>query len=89
MKKALLMFSMISLFSFGGLRIATAQEQPTPKKDTVNMDTDAKPQFYYATEDEKSDAKTKSGGRGTTIAIVAGAVVVLGLAGYFLIKKKK
>jgi LPXTG-motif cell wall-anchored protein len=89
MKKVVLVFSMISLLSFGGIKMVTAQDQPKPKKDTVNMDTDAKPKFYYAVEDEKSAAKTKSGGSGATIAIVVGVVVVIGLAGFFLLKKKK
>lgn len=86
MKKAVLVFSMIFFLLLGGLGFAMAQEKPEPKKDTVNMDTDAKPSFYYAVEDEKSGAKS---GSGSTIAIVAGVVVVLGVAGYFLLRKKK
>ncbi len=86
MKKAALVFSMILFLLPGGLGVALAQDKPEPKKDTVNMDTDAKPTYYYAVEDEKSDAKS---GSGSTIAIVAGAVVVLGVAGFFLLRKKK
>ena len=86
MKKASLVFSMIFFLLSGGLGFVIAQEKPEPKKDTVNIDTDAKPSFYYAVEDEKSDGKSGSGG---TIAIVAGVVVVLGAAGYFLLRKKK
>ena len=56
MKKSILMFSMASLLLVGGLNVAFAQEQPKPKKDTVNIDTDAKPTFYYA-EDEASKSK--------------------------------
>lgn len=86
MKRSVLVFSMLSLLVIGGMNIANAQEQPAPKKDTVNMDTEAKPTFYYATEDEKtSDEK----GSGATIAIIAGAVVVVAGAGFFLLKKKK
>ncbi|MCX6326666.1 MAG: LPXTG cell wall anchor domain-containing protein [Bacteroidia bacterium] len=85
MKKSVLVFSMTSLLLLGGMNMAIAQEQPRPKKDTVNMDTDAKPTFYYAVEDEKSEAK----GSSATIAIIAGAVVVAGAAGFFLLKKKK
>jgi LPXTG-motif cell wall-anchored protein len=85
MKKVVLIFSMTSLLLLNGLTKAVAQEQPKSKKDTVNMDTDAKPTFYYATEDEKPVKK----GSGTTIAIIAGAVVVVGAAGFFLLKKKK
>lgn len=86
MKKAVLIFSVIILLLAGGVGLALAQEKPEPKKDTVNIDTDAKPTFYYAVEDEKSSGKS---GSGTTIAIIAGAVVVLGVAGYFLLRKKK
>ncbi len=86
MKRSVLVFSMLSLLVIGGMNTANAQEQPAPKKDTVNMDTEAKPTFYYTTEDEKtSDNK----GSGATIAIIAGAVVVVAGAGFFLLKKKK
>jgi LPXTG-motif cell wall-anchored protein len=87
MKKSVLVFSMTSLLLLGGMNLAVAQEQPKPKKDTVNMDTDAKPTFYYAVEDDKGKAK----GMGTSvkIAIILGAVVVAGAAGFFLLKKKK
>ena len=86
MKRSVLVFSMFSLLVIGGMNIAYAQEQPAPKKDTVNMDTEAKPTFYYATEDEKTSDKK---GSGATIAIIAGAVVVVAGAGFFLLKKKK
>jgi LPXTG-motif cell wall-anchored protein len=85
MKRSILVFSMTSLLLLGGMNMLFAQEQPQPKKDTVNMDTDAKPTFYYATEEEKESAK----GSTATIAIIAGAVVVIGAAGFFLLKKKK
>ena len=88
MKKSVLVFSMSLLLLLGGLNIAVGQEQPKPKKDTVNMDSDAKPQFYYPVEDEKAGVKSKKGNT-TTIAIIAGAVVVVAGAGFFLLKKKK
>jgi LPXTG-motif cell wall-anchored protein len=88
MKKSILVFSMTFLLLLGGFNIAVGQEQPKPKKDTVNMDTDAKPQFYYPVEDEKAGVKSKKGNT-TTIAIIAGAVVVVAGAGFFLLKKKK
>ena len=87
MKKSVLVFSMTLLLVFSGLSAVLGQEQPKPKKDTVNMDTDAKPTFYYPVEDDKSKAKGK--GSTATIAIIAGAVVVIGAAGFFLLKKKK
>jgi LPXTG-motif cell wall-anchored protein len=88
MKKSVLVFSMSLLLLLGGLNIAVGQEQPKPKKDTVNMDSDAKPQFYYPVEDEKAAVNSKKGNT-TTIAIIAGAVVVVAGAGFFLLKKKK
>ena len=83
MKKSVLVFSMTLLLIVSGLRVVVAQEQPKPKKDTVNMDTNAKPTFYYPVEDEKK------GISGTTIGIIAGAVVVVGAVAFFLLKKKK
>jgi LPXTG-motif cell wall-anchored protein len=85
MRKSVLMFSMTSLLLLGNMNIGIAQEQPKPKKDTVNMDTDAKPTFYYAAEDDKKEAK----GNSATIGIIIGAVVVAGAAGFFLLRKKK
>jgi hypothetical protein len=86
MKKSVLVFSMMLLFLLGGLNMVVAQEKPQPKKDTVNMDTDAKPTFYYAVEDEKDGAK--KGGL-PIVAIVGGAVVIVGAVAFFLLKKKK
>jgi len=88
MKKTVLIFSVTMLLLISGMNMAIAQEQPAPKKDTVNMDTDAKPTFYYAIEDEES-ATRDSKGSTSTILIIAGAVVVVGAAGFFLLKKKK
>jgi hypothetical protein len=84
MKKSILVFSMATLLLAGGLKVVVAQDQPKPKKDTVNIDTDAKPTFYYA-EEEKNASKSKTG----LIVITAGAVIVAGGAAYFLLKKKK
>jgi LPXTG-motif cell wall-anchored protein len=83
MKKTVLAFSMTLLLIVSGLRITVAQDQPKPKKDTVNMDTNAKPTFYYPVEDEKK------GMSGATIGIIAGAVVVVAGVAFFLLKKKK
>jgi LPXTG-motif cell wall-anchored protein len=86
MKKTILTLSMTLLLIFSGLNMAVGQEQPKPKKDTVNMDTDAKPTFYYPAEDEKG-SKGKSSV--VTIGIIAGVVVVAGAAAFFFLKKKK
>jgi len=87
MKRSVLVFSMTTLLVLGGLNMAIAQEQPAPKKDTVNMDTQAKPTFYYAVEDEKVAESKK--GSSSVIIIIAAAVVIAGAAGFFLLKKKK
>jgi len=84
MKKSVLVFSMMLLLILSGLNVAVGQDKPKPKKDTVNMDSNAKPTFYYPVEDDK-----KGKGSFATIAIIVGAVVVVGAAGFFLLKKKK
>jgi len=75
---------MLSVLSIGGMRIALSQDQPAPKKDTVNIDTQAKPTFYYA-EDEKQ----KSKGGIPVVAIIAGVAVVGGAGAFFMLRKKK
>jgi flagellar basal body-associated protein FliL len=87
MKIAFLVLSIAALLMFSGSGLVKAQEEPKPKKDTVNMDTHAKPEFYYATEDD--EAAEKKGGSGVIIAIICGVVVVAAAAGFFLLKKKK
>jgi hypothetical protein len=84
MKKSILVFSMASLLLAGSIQVSVAQDQPTPKKDTVNIDTDAKPTFYYA---EEEAAKSKSGI--PVIAIIAGVAVVAAVGAFFVLKKKK
>jgi LPXTG-motif cell wall-anchored protein len=84
MKRTILVISMASLLIAGGLNVAVSQDQPKPKKDTVNIDTDAKPTFYYAEE----EAAKKKGGI-PVVAIIAGAAVVLGAGAFFMLRKKK
>jgi LPXTG-motif cell wall-anchored protein len=82
MKKIVLIFSIFMfLMAFNTI---SAQEQPKPKKDTVNIDTDAKPTFYYAEDDGAAESK----GNTTTIAVIAGVVIILA-GGFFLVLKKK
>jgi len=87
MKRTVLVMSMVAILFIAGMSVARAQEQPQPKKDTVNMDTDAKPQFYYPVEDEKS-AGTEKGGF-PVVPVVAGVVVIGALGAFFVLKKKK
>jgi hypothetical protein len=89
MKKTILAISLTALFALCGLTSAYSQDQPKPQKDTVNIDTDAKPTTYYDIEDEGSSASDKEKGSGGTIAIILGAVVVVGAVAFFLLKKKK
>ena len=86
MKKTLLMASLAILLFMNGPRYAFAQEHPKPKKDTVNIDTDAKPVFYYAAEEEKSQSKNSPG---AIVAVIAGIAVIGGAAGFFMMRKKK
>jgi hypothetical protein len=90
MKKSVLLFFVTTLLLLGSLNMVKAQEQPAPKKDTVNMDTDAKPQFYYAVEDEKAGVKSGSSiGTAGIVIIIVGAIVIVGGVVFFLLKKKK
>ena len=84
MKRTALIVPMIAMMCAGNLRIAVAQDQPQPKKDTVNIDTEAKPTFYYAEEE-----KEKSKGGLPIVAIILGAVVVVGAGALIVLKKKK
>lgn len=85
MKKSILLLSLLLVIMAGSLLPVMAQEQPAPKKDTVNMDTNAKPEFYYSVEDENSQ-KGKS--KVLIIAIIGGAVIIAVGAGLILRKKK-
>jgi len=86
MKKTVLIFSMFSLLVICGINGVFAQEQPQPKKDTVNMDTEAKPEFYYAVEDEETGTEK---GKFPLIPVIAGVVVVGAVAAFVLLRKKK
>jgi LPXTG-motif cell wall-anchored protein len=87
MRKNVLIFIMTAVFLIGSLNIAVSQDQPLPKKDTVNIDTDAKPTFYYAT-DEVAVPPAGSSGSATIYALIAGIVIIAG-GMYYLLKRKK
>jgi hypothetical protein len=54
MKKSVLVFSMTILLIIQRVECyAAGQDRPKPKRDTVNMDTNAKPTYYYPVEDDK------------------------------------
>ena len=89
MKRIFATLALAFIFLLASSGMAAAQEAPHPNKDTVNMDTDAKPTFYYAVEDEGSASKQKEGGSGSTVGIVVAVVAVAAVAGYFLLRKKK
>jgi len=89
MKKAILILSLSVVLLLTGLTMAFAQEVPQPQKDTVNIDTDAKPTFYYAVEDEESAEEAKGKSSTGLMAIIAGAVIVVGGVVLFLLRKKK
>jgi hypothetical protein len=77
MKKSILVLSMASLMLVGSLKTAVSQDQPKPKKDTVNT-------FYYA-EEEKADSK----GGFPTIAVGSGVAVLVALGIIVILRKKK
>ena len=89
MKKVLLVLSMAVLLAITGIALAQDQQPaaPQPQKDTVNMDTDARPTQYYAIEDEKVKGDSKSST--VTIIIIVAAVVVVGGGAILLLRKKK
>ena len=89
MKKSVLIFSMMSMMTIGGLSMATAQDQPKPKKDTVNMDTYSKPEVYYPVEDEKANSGGTEKGGLPILAIIGGVVVIGAAVAFFALKKKK
>jgi len=89
MKKTILVISLSVILAISGLIRAAAQDQPKPKKDTVNIDTDAKPTLYYDTQDDKTAAGVSGKSSTGTIALIVGAVIVVGGVAFFLLKKKK
>jgi LPXTG-motif cell wall-anchored protein len=89
MKKSILAIMFLMILAISGLTTVSAQEQPAPQKDTVNMDTDARPTQYYDIEDDNTDAaKDSKNSAGLIIGLIA-AVAVVGSVAYFLLKKKK
>jgi len=88
MKKSILAITFSVMLIISGLTAINAQEQPAPQKDTVNMDTDAKPTQYYDIEDDKAETGSEKSSV-ALIAIIIGAVVVVGGGAFFLLKKKK
>ena len=90
MKKRIIILSLTALLALAGLSTAFSQEAPDPQQDTVNMDTDAEPTFYYAVEDEESLSDEASGkSSATLIVIIVGAVIILGGGAVLIFRKKK
>lgn len=87
MKRTVLTIVIAFLLLFGGFNLVRAQEQPAPQKDTVNIDTDAKPEKFYEIEDEESMDKEESGT--STAVIIAAVVVIIGGIAFLLLRKKK
>jgi len=85
MKKTILMISMTGILFLSGLSLVVAQNQPAAIKDSVNADKAAKPVFYDAAAEDKAPKSCS----GTNYALIGGAIVVLGAAGYFMMKKRK
>lgn len=90
MKKLFLTAVLTTAMLTGGAGFLLSQEMPNTQPDTVNIDTDAKPTFYYAEEDEETGSR-KGSNKGSfgTIAIIATIVVVAAGAMIVFLKKKK
>ena len=65
-----------------------AQQEPQPKKDSVNMDTIIKPTYYYAVEDETAGSKGSKGVSASTIIVIVAALIIVGGIVISLTKKK-
>jgi LPXTG-motif cell wall-anchored protein len=90
MKKSILILSLAVSLLISNFGMATAQEKPKPKKDTVNIDTEAKPTMYYAIEDEKPKPPVNKSNQSTGIIVmIVGAVIIIGATAFFMMKKKK
>ena len=83
MKKTILMISIAGMLLLSGLSLAVAQDQPSATKDSVNADKAAKPVFYDAAAEEAPKSNST-----TTYVLVFGAIVLVGVGGYFMMKKK-
>jgi LPXTG-motif cell wall-anchored protein len=88
MKKSFYALSIIVFLLFAGLNLASGQQLPDGQPDTINMDTNAKPEFYYSVEDE-NHADRSGNGSASTVLIIGGVIVIAGVGGYLLMKKKK
>ncbi|NLV18471.1 MAG: LPXTG cell wall anchor domain-containing protein [Bacteroidetes bacterium] len=88
MKKVLQVMVFCAVFALGALTAVNAQQPQGGMTDTVNMDTEAVPTFYYDIEDGEAGGSAGKSSTGT-IAIIIGAVVVVGAVAFFLLKKKK
>lgn len=88
MKKLLIVSVAFFTLSITPLAMLKAQDEPMPKKDSVNMDTIVKPTFYYAIEDEVAGESGK-GGSASTVVIIAAGIIIAGVAAIYLLKKKK
>lgn len=88
MKKLLIASVAFFMLTITPVALLKAQDEPMPKKDSVNMDTIVKPTFYYAIEDE-GNGETGKGGSASTVVIIAAGVIIAGVAAIYLLKKKK
>jgi LPXTG-motif cell wall-anchored protein len=88
MKRLLAAVFFGSLILISGNSFAAIQDEPKPKKDTVNMDTNAKPEKFYEIEDEGTESSSGKGSS-TAIILIAAGVVVAGAAVFMMTRKKK
>jgi LPXTG-motif cell wall-anchored protein len=89
MKKSLLTIIIAIAFAIWGMLPVCAQEQPEVQKDSVNMDTEAKPTQYYDVEDDKTEAGGESKSSAIPVIGIVCAVLIIGSVVYFISKKRK
>ena len=89
MKRTILAISLTALFALCGLTSSFSQDQPKPQKDTVNIDTDAKPTFYYEIEDDKATSEGSGKSSKVMIIVIAAVVITGGAVGYYIVRNKK
>jgi LPXTG-motif cell wall-anchored protein len=83
MKRVSILFSLLLFLFSGNLNKSSALDTAVSEKSTLKSNWKAA--VYSSAEDET----TSQNGTSTTIAVVTGAVAVVAVAGYFLLRKKK
>ncbi len=88
MRLVTFLFLLLLFFFSGNLNKSSALDRAVSEKKTKGSNREAV--YYFPVEDESPEAIPYSQtGNGGKLAIVAGAVAVAAVAGYFLLRKKQ